>query len=88
MQPSMIRCGWLDVRRNALLVLIVLLVAGCRTVWMHPDATPEKFAKEQAECIRMSLDAGVTRAQCMYERGWTRRTAFRGAARVQVTSEP
>lgn len=34
----------------AIATTIAVLVAGCRTVWVHPDATAEKYAEDIARC--------------------------------------
>ena len=30
---------------------LLLCTAGCRSVWVHPEATQEKFTHDQARCM-------------------------------------
>lgn len=56
---------------------------GCRTVWMHPEASPGKFEADKAQCERevASPPPGgpVYRnwKACLLANGWTATSDFR-----------
>jgi hypothetical protein len=77
--------------RRPLLVLLAStsLCLGCRTVWIHPNATPEKFETEKAQCLReigSPPSDGVAYRNwkaCLLANGWTATTGFRSSPAVR-----
>lgn len=60
-----------------LLLASTSLCLGCRTVWMHPGATPEMFERDKAQCQREvenpPPDGTAHRSwkACLEANGWT-----------------
>ena len=76
--------GW---KLASLLGLFALFLVGCRSVWVHPEASAEKYAHDLHVCrygTEPSVAAGASpgRAQrgwkqCMVGLGWETDTGFR-----------
>jgi len=54
--------------RTLLAILSLLALSGCRTVWLHPDATVAKFKSDRAQC--MALHPSIRWQTCMRNLGW------------------
>jgi hypothetical protein len=76
-----------------IILLLIAATAGCRTVWIHPEATQALFDAERAECLRAvetARAAGVRAPnwkRCMLDKGWTATTDFRSARAVREPLE-
>ena len=75
---------------RTLLVLLLLVLAGCRTVWTHPQASEAKYAKDFSRCRTLKHTQWQT---CMVNLGWShhkgsgKRYANGGAGTVIKTFE-
>jgi hypothetical protein len=66
----------MSVRTAQILALLVGVSwsLGCRTVWIHPEATPQKYSEDVNYC---QTEQRPTWKICMYARGWTNVTRNR-----------
>jgi len=81
-------------RSWTLSLMLVATALGCRTVWIHPDASQAKFDADRAECQRAIDEARAAGAsapnwkRCLLDRGWTATTDFRSSAAVRKPLAP
>ena len=59
-------------KTTPLLVLAAaVLLTGCRTIWIHPDATPEKYEDDKYFCQHgVERGEGLPPAETESERAW------------------
>jgi hypothetical protein len=61
-----------------LLGIAMLGSTGCRTVWVHADADPERYAADQRVCRAQAAQPAQGRwRDCMVAHGWSPTLGFR-----------
>ncbi len=64
--------------RGLLVVLALLVLGGCRSVWVHPEWYEGKYQSDLRDCSK-----GANWKICMVARGWYTETASRSAPRTR-----